>query len=621
MVIHLLLSFFCLFTTLYSTSPIAHQGRFRPIDSYSKQWLFNLYNRHEIKNSDLKHFDGKSSEELAWHMHFNGIEPWQQSPLFWIQSTKLKSALGLKIKNSRFSYQQIYQAIYLNEQSNLNLMQQLIPHTFEKAYNDPSNRGKSTHLELKNLTAGLWVNYQNNQLSISAAPTTPLWKFLKPGMVIGTLNHVQALDEGLELIGKLQMFSQPVAPIDNTRPLSERLEMAGSDFKALPYRAKPGHWISLKALKLQITDMNTGTKSYIQNFTLYPDSLFKEIQHAYLEKEIPILKQKLSEGYLTLAGKPFLKAEGKSLRYPTIAQLNAESWLSSFPILMICIVLYSLGVVLALLSQTKTSTAFILLAFVLHTLLLGIRCFILGRPPVSNMFETVIYVPWTAVLAGILLKLYSKNSWILPAASIISILLLTLLEITQLNNSLENVQAVLNSQYWLIIHVLMVVGSYGLFALAAVLGHIYLLTLPFYNQETKGLKSLAKLIIQSMYIGTALLIPGTILGGVWAAQSWGRFWDWDPKESWAFISSCVYLMWIHAYRFHHIQNFGLAIGSIIGLTTISFTWYGVNYILGTGLHSYGFGTGGKIYYYLYLAIEIFFVSIVIFLHRRFRFQK
>jgi ABC-type transport system involved in cytochrome c biogenesis permease subunit len=78
-------------------------------------------------------------------------------------------------------------------------------------------------------------------------------------------------------------------------------------------------------------------------------------------------------------------------------------------------------------------------------------------------------------------------------------------------------------------------------------------------------------------MGVAMLIPGTILGGVWAAESWGRFWDWDPKESWAFISSCIYLMVIHAYRFHFIRNIGLAAGSIAGLLMISFTWYGVNY--------------------------------------------
>ncbi len=114
-----------------------------------------------------------------------------------------------------------------------------------------------------------------------------------------------------------------------------------------------------------------------------------------------------------------------------------------------------------------------------------------------------------------------------------------------------------------------------------------------FKPETSALPQLSKSILHTMYIGTAMLIAGTILGGVWAAESWGRFWDWDPKESWAFISSCCYLIFIHAYTFRYIHQIGLAIGAVIGLWAISFTWYGVNYILGTGLHSYGFGSGAK----------------------------
>src|SRR5208282_2414510 len=111
-----------------------------------------------------------------------------------------------------------------------------------------------------------------------------------------------------------------------------------------------------------------------------------------------------------------------------------------------------------------------------------------------------------------------------------------------------NVQAVLNSPYWLTVHVLMVVGSYGAFALSGVLGHYYLFTQAFTGKPQKTHVNLsAQAVLYTMYAGLTLLIPGTILGGVWAAESWGRFWDWDPKESWAFITACVYLLVIHAY--------------------------------------------------------------------------
>jgi ABC-type transport system involved in cytochrome c biogenesis permease subunit len=148
----------------------------------------------------------------------------------------------------------------------------------------------------------------------------------------------------------------------------------------------------------------------------------------------------------------------------------------------------------------------------------------------------------------------------------------------------------------------MIVASYGALILGGILGHVYLL---------KKSQRLEETLLQCLYVGIALLIPGTILGGVWAAQSWGRFWDWDPKESWAFISACVYLLVIHAYRFRKIQAKGLAIGSILGLLAISFTWYGVNYILGSGLHTYGFGSGGEWIYYSYLILELAFIGIAL----------
>jgi ABC-type transport system involved in cytochrome c biogenesis permease subunit len=231
----------------------------------------------------------------------------------------------------------------------------------------------------------------------------------------------------------------------------------------------------------------------------------------------------------------------------------------------------------------------------------------LQRPPVANMFETVIYVPWIAVLSSLAFGYYFRSFIILGAANIVCLILLIVLKITKINNSLEAVQAVLNSNYWLTIHVLLVVGSYGLFCLSGILGHFYLISYCLYPCQLAFRTSVGKLIRQSMFFGLIFLIAGTILGGVWAAESWGRFWDWDPKESWAFISICVYLIWIHAYMFKHIGDAGLAVGSIMGLQAISFTWYGVNYILGTGLHSYGFGSGGEYFYYLFLIGETLFL--------------
>lgn len=301
------------------------------------------------------------------------------------------------------------------------------------------------------------------------------------------------------------------------------------------------------------------------------------------------------DDYRELAGTPFLRGGGKQLLYPTYGQLFAEKLLYHVPFKWMIISLYLASIPL-LIWKRGLGIWICLAGFAVHTATLALRCYILSRPPVSNMSETLLYVPWIAMLVGWAFTPIDKK-WVLPSAAMAASLLLLLLPS---HLRLSSIPPVLNSQYWLMIHVLMVVGSYGVFALSSVLGHLLLVK--------KNLESvIVKPLLQSLYIGTALLICGTLLGGVWAAQSWGRFWDWDPKESWAFISSGLYVLCIHAYRFKLIGPLGLAFGSVFCFLAITFTWYGVNYILGTGLHSYGFGHGGELFYYSYLALELIFL--------------
>ncbi len=292
------------------------------------------------------------------------------------------------------------------------------------------------------------------------------------------------------------------------------------------------------------------------------------------------------ETYRELEGKPYLEAYGKKVSYPTRGQLMSELILYKFPTKCLLILLYLIALV-------YWPTFYI--AFSFHTVVLALRSYILLRPPVSNMDETLLYVPWVAALLALFFSKSREVRW--GGAAVAAALLFFL----PAHLALEPAQPVLDSQLWLTVHVLMVVGSYGVFFIAGVLGHIFLL------QKSPSHEFEATLL-RTLYLGTALLIGGTILGGVWAAQSWGRFWDWDPKESWAFISSALYLIWIHAYRFKKIRGKGLAVGSIVGLLSITFTWYGVNYLLGVGLHSYGFGSGGSSVFFLFVALESLFLS-------------
>ena len=439
-----------------------------------------------------------------------------------------------------------------------------------------------------------------------------------------------------------ELESQRIPPkelsiiLDSQFPLAQRLNEFGDDLKILPGKFKEGTWYSLKALNIKVYDSEKGIFLPVSNFTTYSNIAFDLLRNQYAElqkiihltsfekseQHIESFAEHLLDQYRAIAGTPYTEAYEKALYYPSLMQLKAEQFYYHYPLIIICLFFYGCAATLMILSNWKKGRGLspiglgiLCCAFLIHTSVLVLRCYILARPPVSNMFETIIYVPWVAVLISLTFPVLARNQMASIAASLVAFVCLVILELTNLNTGLENVQAVLDSQYWLILHVLMVVGSYGLFALSALLAHVYLGSILFRSQDAKN-EPLSKLILQTIYIGTALLIPGTLLGGVWAAQSWGRFWDWDPKESWAFISICIYLIGIHAYRFHHIGHFGLSIGSIIGFQAIIFTWYGVNYILGTGFHSYGFGSGGEGYYFILLVAEVVFIGAALFCLKR-----
>lgn len=536
---------------LYSIDPdipVFYQGRYHPANAYAHLWQEGYL----PKSRPL---------DLLWKRHFLGNEPWDEIPFFRFQRKKWSSN-ELKLAFS---------------EKPLDFLRSILIVDTVKKYRNQSK------IEL---FPGLWTELEGDDLLLWKVPDSFPWHFLKPKTVI--LEGAKSKWQGLEKAHRI--------PSEEQRKLLEQIRHYKEDtFKALP--GPNGEWFSLKELKTQS-----------ENFTLYPDTLFEDLkktylllERAYLNHHSPDdldrkLSELLREGYRKIEGQKIKQAYGKALLYPTFTQLKAEALLFRFPFIELTIFLYFVALVFY---RSFWGVIFTELAILAHTVLLLLRSFIMGRPPVTNMYETMLFVPWITAFFGLCLYFAIKNRSILIGANLGALVILSLVLFGPLNDRLENVPAVLDSQYWLIIHVMMVVGSYGFFILSGVLSHFY-----FFSSHQS---SLTKGILQTTYLGTALLITGTILGGVWAAQSWGRFWDWDPKESWAFISCSVYLILIHLYRFNQISSKGLAIGAIIGLQFITFTWYGVNYILGTGLHSYGFGSGGSFYYLVFVAIESAFI--------------
>ena len=247
--------------------------------------------------------------------------------------------------------------------------------------------------------------------------------------------------------------------------------------------------------------------------------------------------------------------------------------------------------------------------FLMHIYGFALRCLIAGRPPVTNMYESVIWVAFGAVLFALIFEVIHPKRYYLIAATAGAIVCLVLADTlpTVLDPSIHPLTPVLRSNFWLTIHVLSITLGYAAFLLALGLGHIVLWKCALHPAQEQAISSLHDALYRALQVGVLLLAAGTILGGVWANYSWGRFWGWDPKEVWALIALLGYLAILHGRYAGWLRKFGIAAWSVIAFLGVVMAWYGVNYVLGAGLHSYGFGTGGGKYVAVYVIIEVIYV--------------
>lgn len=251
----------------------------------------------------------------------------------------------------------------------------------------------------------------------------------------------------------------------------------------------------------------------------------------------------------------------------------------------------------------------LVLGFLIHAYGFVLRCWISGRPPVSNMYESVLWVSWGCILFAFIIWMAYKKTVIPAAATVFAVLCLVLADNVPLvlDPSIHPLEPVLRSNFWLTIHVLTITLSYAAFALSLCLGNVVLGTHLFKPTAVPEIQNLTLYMYRAMQIGVILLAAGTILGGVWADYSWGRFWGWDPKEVWALIALLLYIAVLHGRFSGWLKGFGFVVSTVLSFMGVLMAWYGVNFVLGVGLHSYGFGSGGGLYVSTYLGLQLAFI--------------
>ena len=261
----------------------------------------------------------------------------------------------------------------------------------------------------------------------------------------------------------------------------------------------------------------------------------------------------------------------------------------------------------------------VVFGFVLHTIGLGLRWYVSGRAPWSNGYESMIYIAWTSTLAGILFTRKSFGG--LAATMVLAATILFVSTLSFLDPEITPLVPVLKS-YWLTIHVSLVAGSYGFLMLGAIIGLINLILMIFLTESNKT--SMKRIVQEMSYISELTLIGGlfmvsvgTYLGGVWANESWGRYWGWDAKETWALVTILVYAFILHMRLIPKLTGlFAYNVATIFGLASVIMTYYGVNYYL-SGLHSYATGDPVPIPSWVYMVVvSIIIISMLSYIKKR-----
>ena len=318
----------------------------------------------------------------------------------------------------------------------------------------------------------------------------------------------------------------------------------------------------------------------------YPVTVYGRMVSTYRNGDAPGFNQALNEYQQYLA-----KNFSPELNRPTL-----EYFFNSAQPFYQSLVLYLVVFLLALFSwlvwpKTLGQAAFLLLgfAFVIHTAGLILRMYIQGRPPVTNLYSSAIFVGWATVLFCLVLERIYRNGIGSVCGAVIGFTTLLIAQNLQFDgDTMEMLRAVLDTNAWLATHVVGEVLGYSAVFLGGLIGIIYIFRGVFTTSFDENVsKTLGRMIYGVVCFATLFSLVATVLGGIWADQSWGRFWGWDPKENGALLVVLWNAIILHARWGGFARERGLAVLAVFGNVIGSLSWFGVN-MLGVGLHSYGF---------------------------------
>ncbi|HAA1819963.1 TPA_asm: cytochrome C biogenesis protein [Campylobacter jejuni] len=408
------------------------------------------------------------------------------------------------------------------------------------------------------------------------------------------------------------VFDKEIIKLDE-RANVVNLVFSGELFKFIPVQNNPNNvWLApFSAVTTLKGDEGHIVLALIQNYFSAVENAFKDGNWTRADEGLKFIKEYQEKiGYKVMPSKTKVEMEIFSNKAEIFVKLAPVYLIAGF---LLLILVFSKMVVPNLKISFIFKVVYVLnvLAFVIHTVGLGLRAYLSGHAPWSNGYESMVYIAWALSLSGIF---FSRKSPIaLSLTSILSGVVLMVAHLSEMNPQITNLVPVLNS-YWLSIHVSVITASYGFLGLCALLGIFTLFLMCFLKKDGKYNLNILRNITEAtrinemaMIFGLYLLTVGNFLGAIWANESWGRYWSWDSKETWALVSILVYAAILHLRMIpKYCNQFVFALWSMFAYWVIIMTYFGVNYFL-TGLHSYAAGEAAQIPNYVYWGFALMVV--------------
>lgn len=370
-------------------------------------------------------------------------------------------------------------------------------------------------------------------------------------------------------------------------------------------------------------DKNNKWASFKPMFMSFENTQFKLDVNRFLDHLFNWQYDKATPYIKTIAkfqddiGKEIIPSKQKRSAEILLNEINIFSNLSLLYVLFgIVLLFYALNSIffnrLANPKVKKTLIGIAIVILVIHTLAIALRWYVSGYAPISNTYETMVYIAYSSAITGVIF--FRQSMLALSCAILVAGIFLFSAHLGNIDPEITNLVPVLKS-LWLSIHVSVIVASYGFFGVASLLSFMVLVVYIFRNEKKPHLdthiKNITLINEATLIIGITLLVIGNFLGGIWANESWGRYWGWDPKETWTYISIIIYTLILHlrlikSYYSEYLFN----VLSLLAFGSILMTYYGVNYYL-AGLHSYATGDPVPIPTWVYVLVSIVTVLIML----------